>query len=99
MSLSLLEKHGNLPNNIELARKCLGLIRDIAGRAEPSSDPQTIGWALQELSQVLLERVGIQERYFEPVEPDELRDLPKLLEELDFVDGFSREFAARVPSN
>jgi hypothetical protein len=88
----------NLPettaNNTELARKCLERIRDIADRSASSWDPSTVGWALQELSQVFVERLGIQERFFEPVTPNEIHDLPALCEELDWVDGFSQEFSA-----
>jgi hypothetical protein len=53
--------------NVELARKCLGLIRDIAERGALSWDPDDIGYALQELSQVLLERTGTEEDLARPV--------------------------------
>ena len=52
--------------NTELARRCLALIRDIAERGASLWDPEDVGYALQELSQVLLERLGIQDRVFEP---------------------------------
>ena len=52
--------------NLERAKHCLALIRDIAARGERSADPEHVGYALQELSQVLLERTGTQEIDFEP---------------------------------
>ena len=86
-------------NNLELARKCLEWIRDTAGRGASSWDPNVIGYALQELSQVLYERTGVQERAFEPVAPDEIYDLPALLEELDFVDSLSQSMASMTGFN
>jgi hypothetical protein len=77
--------------NVEMARKCLGLIRDIAERGALSWDPQCVGYALQELSQVLLERTGTEDRLFEPVAAGELRGLDKLLMELAFVDGVTQD--------
>jgi hypothetical protein len=41
-----------------------------------------VGYALQELSQVLLDRIGTGERQFEPVSADEIHDLPALYVEL-----------------
>jgi hypothetical protein len=61
-------------SNLNLARKCLALIRDIA---------------LQELNQVLFERTGSQERAFEPVSAELLAGLRNLHEELALVDSFS----------
>ena len=78
--------------NVEMARKCLALIRDIADRGASSSDPDDVGYALQELSQVLLERTGVQDRIFEPVPAGELRGLSALYEELGFVDASSQDF-------
>jgi len=75
----------------ELARRCLSLISEIAGRGARSRDPEQIGYALQELTQVLLERTGQKDRVFEPVPPDQLRGLSKLYEELDFVNGCSHD--------
>jgi len=54
-------------DQVELARKCLGLIRDIADRGASSWDPELVGYALEELSQALLERTGCEDRLFEPV--------------------------------
>jgi hypothetical protein len=77
--------------NVDLARKCLGLIRDIADRGASSWDPEAVGYALQELSQVLLERTGTEDRIFEPAPAGELEDLDKLYAELAFVDGASQD--------
>jgi hypothetical protein len=63
-------------NKIELARRCLALISDIAGRGACSQNPEHIGYALQELTQVMVERTGSKDRLFEPVPADEIRDLP-----------------------
>ena len=77
--------------NTELGRRCLALIRDIADRGALSWDPELVGYALQELSQMLCERLGGQGRVFLPVPAGQLTDLAKLHEELLWVDGFSRE--------
>jgi hypothetical protein len=69
--------------NVEMARKCLGLIRDIADRGASSWDPNTVGYALQELSQVLLERTGTEDRMFEPISAEEIGDLSALYAELE----------------
>ena len=74
----------------EVARRCLSLISEIAGRGARSRDPEQIGYALQELTQVLYERTGQDDRVFEPVSPDQLGDLAKLYEELDFVNCCSQ---------
>jgi hypothetical protein len=81
-------------NNIEMAKKCLTLIRDIAGRGACSQNPEYIGYALQELTQVLVERAGSKDRLFEPIPADEIRDLTWLHEELDFVDSCSQSMSA-----
>ena len=72
--------------NVEMARKCLERIRDIADRGASSGDPEAVGYALQELSQVLLERTGLQDRIFEPVPAGEIGGLAALYKELEFVD-------------
>jgi hypothetical protein len=77
--------------NVDIARQCLGLIRDIVDRGASSWDPTVVGYALQELSQVLLERTGEEDRRFEPVRADEIHNLDALLAELQWVEGFSRE--------
>jgi hypothetical protein len=79
--------------NIEDAKECLRLIRDIADRGASSWNPDRVGYALQELTQVLLERSGESERVFEPVSARELGDLRPLLSELDFVNGCSEDMA------
>jgi hypothetical protein len=71
--------------NVKLARKCLGLIRDIADWGASSSDLSNVGYALQELSQVLLERTGTQDRFFEPIPASEIENLDALYKELEFA--------------
>ena len=78
---------------IERAQDCLRLISKIALRGACSTDPDQIGYALQELSQVLVERTGRQGRVFEPVPAHEIEGLEKLLEELDFVDRETQALA------
>ena len=73
------------------ARKCLSLIEQIAGRGASSPDPAHIGYALQELTQVLIERTGDQRRLFEPIPADQISGLPALLKELEFVDWCSED--------
>jgi hypothetical protein len=79
--------------NVELARKCLGLIRYIADRGASSWDPEAVGYALQELSQVLLERTGTGDRIFEPVLANEIGDLAALCVELQWVDASTQDFS------
>ena len=97
-----IENENDVPSTssvrIELAKKCLALISDIAARGAHSLDPEHIGYALQELTQVLFERTGNQERLFEPVDADQIGDLPWLHSELDFVDSSSQDMAARESS-
>lgn len=78
-------------DNNKLARKCLGLISEIADRGARSQDPQQIGYALQELTQVLFERTGNDDRVFAPVPPSEVSDLRQLYTELDWVNCLSRD--------
>jgi hypothetical protein len=78
-------------DRIELAKKCLRLIAHIAERGARSQNPANIGYVLQELSQVILERTGTQDRVFEPVDADQLHDLTRLYGELDFVDVSSSD--------
>jgi len=73
------------------ARKCLALIEQIAARGASSLDPAHVGYALQELSQVLIERTGDQRRRFEPIPADQIAGLPALLKELEFVDWCSED--------
>jgi hypothetical protein len=79
----------NCEARIEMARECLRLISRIATRGACSGNSEDIGYALEELSQVLLERTGSQDRRFEPVPADQLCDLNRLHEELDFVESCS----------
>jgi len=79
---------------IELAKTCLRLIGRIAERGARSQSPANIGYVLQELSQVLLERTGAQNRVFEPVDTDQLHDLTRLYGELDFVDVISSDLVS-----
>jgi hypothetical protein len=80
--------------NLARAKHCLALIRDIAARGERSADPEHVGYALQELSQVLLERTGTQEIHFEPCPAGQIVGLGALQEELDWVDSSSQSLAA-----
>jgi hypothetical protein len=82
--------------HFELAQQCLIAIRDIADRAVRSLDPENMGYAIQELTQVLVERTGNDERLFEPVSIEQINDLPKLYAELEFVEACSQEFEARA---
>jgi len=84
---------------IEKARACLGKIRDIADRGLRAVDPGNVGYALQELTQVLCERTGDDERYFEPVDADRIGDLDDLWKELDFVDSCSQSLEAGERGN
>jgi hypothetical protein len=79
---------------IATAKVCLSLISRIAGRGASSDDPEAIGYALEELSQVLVERSETEMRLFEPVPADNIRDLDLLLDELGFVDSFSSSVEA-----
>ncbi len=83
----------HLQKNIDLARQCLAKIRDIAERGVFAEDPDQVGFALQELSQVLIERTGRVEREFEPIPADQIFGLEKLLEELEFVDSGSESMS------
>src|SRR5437870_362109 len=80
-------------DTIALARKCLRLIRDIADRGASAWNTENVGFALQELTQVLLERTGIAERLFEPIPADQISDLHSLYAELEFVECFSQSWS------
>jgi hypothetical protein len=80
--------------NFESAQRCLIAIRDIADRGVRSLDPEHMGYALEELSQVLFERTGNEERFFEPISANQIKGLAKLYAELDFVDGCSQDMEA-----
>ena len=83
----------NNPRRVEEAKHCLRLIRDIADRGASSWSPERVGYALQELTQVLVERTGTEDRVFEPVPAGELGDLSKLIEELEFVSSCSESMS------
>ena len=84
-------------SNLEQARKCLSLISSIAKRGACSQNPDNVGYALQELTQVLLERTGKEERVFEPMPGGQIPNLPWLYTELDFVEGCSQDLEAAHP--
>src|SRR5579862_484408 len=86
-------------DSIALARHCLKLICDIAARGARSSDPAIMGYALQELTQVLLERTGTQNRIFEPMPVQQIEGLTNLSSELDFVHGCIEDMMHREPRN
>ena len=71
--------------NVELARACLRLIRDIAEMGANSWDPDHVGYALLELSQVLLERARTEDQTFTTCSASRLTGLKTLFEELAFV--------------
>ena len=79
-----------------LARQCLEMIAAIATRGARSADPGQIGYAMQELTQVLFERTGQEDILFSPVSPDGISDLPKLYDELDLVNSFSSSAASHA---
>ena len=80
-------------DNMVMAKKCLELIRDIAERGACSYDPENVGHALQELTQVLFERTGSEDRLFVPASAENIPGLDRLYEELDFVNGASQDLA------
>jgi hypothetical protein len=86
-------------SNLETARNCLRLIRDIAERGAASWDPADVGYALQELRQVIVESAGFEDRLFEPVPANEIPDLGPLHEELEWVNDFSHDMCARKLCN
>jgi hypothetical protein len=81
-------------SKVKMAKTCLALIQDIAARGARSENPEHIGYALQEISQVLLERTGTQERHFEPLSAGEISGLEALKAELDCADCSSQDLAA-----
>jgi hypothetical protein len=80
-------------DNVSLARECLRLISEIANRGALSEDPDQISYALQELTQVLYERTGHDDRIFEPIAPNRIDGLQELYAELDLVNCFSQGMA------
>ena len=86
-------------SNLETARYCLRLIRDIADRGTASWDSADVGYALQELRQVLIETVGVEDRRYEPVPANEIADLDQLCAELQWVDQASRDMCGKKLCN
>jgi hypothetical protein len=76
-------------SNIETAKHCLRLIRDIANRGAASWDPADVGYALQELRRVLIESAGFEDRPFKPVLANEIANLDQLCTELQWLDHLS----------
>ena len=83
----------------DAARRCLRLISEIADRGARSSDPEQIGYALQELTQVLFERTGNDDRVFEPVAPSQIDGLSELHTELEWVNGFAQDLTTASRPN
>ena len=79
--------------NVQTAKECLRLFKDIAERGVDCWDPAKVGYAHRDLTQVLLERTGSTDRVFEPVAPGELDGLKELFEELLFVNASSQDMA------
>jgi len=86
--------HGS---QLELARQCLARISRIAARGAGSQNPDHVGYALQELTQVLLERTGTEERAFEPVPAGQIPNLSWLYGELDFVEACAEDLERAHP--
>ena len=88
-----INKEKETSNNIDLARQCLALIADIAARCSSCADPELLGYALQELSQVLYERTGNEHTIFEVIPADKIGGLQKLYTELDWVNCSSLDMS------
>jgi hypothetical protein len=58
------ESTNGVESHLAMMKKCLNLIGDIAARGAKSKDPGQVVCALQELSQVLVERTGTERIYF-----------------------------------
>jgi len=86
-------------NQIDTARHCLRLIRDISDRSTTSSDLANGDYASQELRQVGVESAGAKDRLFEPVPEDEIVNLEPLLTELQFVDDSLQDMCEKVSSD
>ena len=82
-------------SNMETAKQCLRPIKDIAERGAASWDPADVGYALQELRQVLIETTGVRGRPYEPVPANEIADLHRLCGELEWVDHFSQDMCGK----
>src|SRR3954463_6783394 len=84
-------------DRLDLAKKCLTLISTIATRGALAHNPEHVGYALQELSQVLFERTGSEDIVFEPVTPDVLPNLLDTITELEFVESCAQAMATGGP--
>jgi hypothetical protein len=70
-----------MEQNVELAKKCLRLVRDIATRGVSARDDGQVVYAIQELSQVFAERAGADDRIFDAESAADLGDLSGLHED------------------
>ena len=68
----------------DVARECLFVMKEIIDRALSTSNPNHSGYAIEELTQVLLKCAVRAEGL--PDSPGRMPELPCLLEELEFVD-------------
>ena len=83
---------------VDLARRCLVLIRRIAAYGAISETPDVVSYALHELRQALRERVGREDdRLFDHLASYRNCDLARLLQELGQVDTFAGDLAVCCP--
>ena len=83
---------------VDLARRCLVLIRRIAAYGAISEKPDVVSYALHELRQALRERVGREDdRLFDHLASYRTCDLAGLLQELGQVDTFAGDLAVSCP--
>jgi len=81
---------------MELAKKCLGRISDIASRGARSKDARCVGGALIFLSTTLSEYVAYREKLRAPGLRDWLPGLRDLDSELDIIDRLvAKDLASR----
>jgi hypothetical protein len=83
-------------NRVELARRCLALISNIANRGVSSENSANVGFALEELSQVLFERTGSEEVRFLPLPAEQISDLDVLFEDLSIIESTSQSLTAHA---
>src|SRR5690242_6183101 len=70
------------PTNIDKARRCFALIREIAEFGAGAWDPNTVGHVLQEFGDAFLRQTGREDPEFHLVPLDEMNGLDVLLAEL-----------------
>jgi hypothetical protein len=75
--------------NVELARKGLSLVRDIAERVASAGDGGLVAFAIQKVSPIFAERAGIRERIVDVAY--DLGDLSAVYDDLLFVEGASED--------